>query len=228
MKTSVDQRSRRKLIALTVSGVLLATLAAVGGYGLIVGTAEKPAPTATPRDPAPPTQPSPRPPTASRPKAPPIAPTRDPELFARRIAEAIFAWDTAAGLMPLDYTAAILAAGDTSGNEQAGIAADIATYLPTRDAWQQLRKYETTQRLKIDTVSVPDAWAEALAQARPGQLPPGAGAYTIDGVREREGTWNGSPETLNESVSFTVFIACPSHKDPCYLLRLSQLGSALR
>lgn len=120
MKTSVDQRSRRKLIALTVSGVLLATLAAVGGYGFIVGTAEKPAPTATPRDPAPPTQPSPRPPTASRPKAPPIAPTRDPELFARRIAEAIFAWDTAAGLMPLDYTAAILAAGDTSGNEQAG------------------------------------------------------------------------------------------------------------
>lgn len=228
MKTSFDPRSRRKVIALTVSGVLLATLASVGGYGLIVGTANKPAPSATPRDPAPPTQPTPRPPAASRPKVPPIAPTHDPELFARRVAEAIFTWDTAAGLMPLNYTAAILAAGDPSGNEQAGLAADIATYLPSRDAWQQLRKYETTQRLTIDTVSEPDAWAQALAQARPGQLPPGAGAYTIDGVRERNGTWNGSPETLKESVSFTVFIACPTHKDPCYLLRLSQLGSALR
>lgn len=228
MKTSVDPRSRRKLIALTVSGVLLAALAVVGGYGLIVGTVEKPDPTTTPRDPAPPTQPSPQPPAASRPKAPPIAPTRDPGLFARRVAEAIFTWDTAAGLMPLDYTAAILAAGDPSGTEQAGLAADIATYLPSHDAWLQLRKYETTQRIKIDTVSVPDEWAEAIVQARPGQLPPGAGAYTIDGVRERNGTWNGSPETLKESVSFTVFIACPAAKDPCYLLRLSQLDSPLR
>lgn len=228
MKTSVDPRSRRKLIALTVSGVLLAILAAVGGYGLIVGAANKPVPSSTPLDPSSPTQPTPRPPAASRPKVPPIAPTHDPELFARRVADAIFAWDTAAGLMPLDYTAAILAAGDPSGNEQAGLAADIATYLPSRDAWLQLRKYETTQRIKIDTVSVPDAWAGVLVQARPGQLPPGAGAFTIDGVRERDGTWNGSPEALKEAVSFTVFIACPRAKDPCYLLRLSQLGSPLR
>ncbi len=50
-----------------------------------------------------------------------------------------------------------------------GLASDIATYLPNRDAWIELRQYATTQHLVIDTSLVPDAWADAVAQAQPGQ-----------------------------------------------------------
>lgn len=227
MKTSFDSGARRKLIALTISGVILIILVVIGGYGLIRGFAGTPA-TET-HDPAPSIPANPMlPPTTTRPKAPSIAPTSDPELFARRVAEALFTWDTTAGLVPLDYTAAILDVGDPSGHEQAGLAADIATYLPTRDAWVELRKYETTQHIEIDTIVVPDAWNDALAQANPGQLPPGATAYTIDATRHRDGVWSGNAQVVEASVSFTVFIACPPDRDPCYLLRLSQLDNPLR
>ena len=75
--------------------------------------------------------------------------------------------------MPLDYTAAVLDVGDPSGTEQAGLASDLATYLPTREAWIELRKHETHQHLTIDQADIPEAWADALAQAQPGQIAPG-------------------------------------------------------
>ena len=91
-----------------------------------------------------------------------VRPIRD---FAQGVASTLFAWDTASGLWPLDYTSAILAVGDPSGDEQAGLASDVAAYLPTRDAWIELRQYATRQHLTIDTTYVPDAWSEAVAQA---------------------------------------------------------------
>lgn len=226
MKTSPDSRTRRKLIALTVSGAILIALVAVGRYGLLTGSREAPRPEPPASSPVAPATPSPS--DTSRPAAPRIASTNDPELFARRVAAALFTWDTGAGLVPLDYTSAILDVGDPSGHEQAGLAADIASYMPTRDAWVQLREYATTQSIEIDTVDVPDAWADAAAQARPGQVPPGAIAYTIDGVRHRNGVWKDTAETLSVPVSFTLFMACPLDGDPCYLLRLSQLDNPLR
>ena len=227
MKTSSGSGTRQKLIALSISGAILIILVVIGGYGLIRGFAGTPA--SETHDPAPSSSADPLlPPPTTRPKAPSIAPTNDPELFVRRVAEALFSWDTTAGLVPLDYTAAILEVGDPSGHEQAGLAADIATYLPARDAWVELRKYETTQLIEIDTVVVPDAWNDALAQAKPGQLPPGAIAYTIDGMRHRDGVWNGTAQVVEASNSFTVIIACPPDPDPCYLLRLSQLDNPLR
>lgn len=226
MKTSPDSRSRRKLIALTVTGVILIALVAVGGYGLLVGSRSVPHSEPPASSPSAPVVPSP--PVTSRPVAPRIVPTSDPELFARRIAAALFTWDTGAGLVPVDYTSAILEVGDPSGYEQAGLASDIATYLPTRDAWVKLREYATTQSIEIDTVVVPDSWADAAAQARPGQLPPGAIPYTVDGTRHRNGVWNDTAEALSVPVSFTLFMACPLDGDPCYLLRLSQLDNPLR
>lgn len=226
MKTSPDSRARRGRIALIVSGVIIAALIAVGGYGLLFGShnALHSEPPASP----PPAPVAPSPPGTSRPDVPRIVPTNDPELFAHRVATALFTWDTGAGLVPLDYTSAILEVGDPSGYEQAGLASDIASYLPTREAWVKLREYATTQRIEIDTALVPDAWAGAAAQARPGQLPPGAIAYTVDGTRHRDGVWNGTAETLSAPVAFTMFMACPPDGDPCYLLRLSQLENPLR
>lgn len=75
---------------------------------------------------------------------------------------------------------------------------------------------------------VPDAWADAAAQAKPGQLPPGAIAYTVEGIRHRDGVWNDTAETLSVPVTFTLFMACPHDGDPCYLLRISQLDNPLR
>lgn len=228
MKTPADARARRRLIALIATGTALVVLVVFGVYGLATGPNGTPTENAAPT-PAAPASPAPSPgvsPTPARPVVPPVRASRDPETFAGNVAHALFTWDTTSGLMPLDYTAALLDVGDPTGTEQAGLAADIATYLPAREAWAKLRPYATTQSLTIDSIRVPDSWAQAVQQAHPGQLPEGAIAYTIHGPRHRDGTWNGKPTSAERDVAFTVFIACPPGRD-CYLLRLSGLDNPL-
>ncbi|TFD79282.1 hypothetical protein [Cryobacterium fucosi] len=227
MKSSLDPRVHRRLIALIAAGALVLIMAVVGIYGLVAGHQDSatPKPITTGTTTAPSTSvPSP----VSTPQLSAIPHSRDPEKFAQSVANALFTWDTGSGFMPLDYTVVILDVGDPSGTEQAGLASDVATYLPTREAWVDLRRYATTQSLTIEAMYVPDAWAGAVAQARPGQLPPGAAAYTIEGTRHREGIWNGQPTSTDSAVSFTAFVACPPDGDPCYLLRLSQLDNPLK
>jgi len=154
--------------------------------------------------------------------------TSDPERFARSAAEALFTWDTADWLMPLDYTSVLLASGDPSGDEQAGLAADIAAYFPTHDAWQQLRMHAATQTLEIEHAYVPDTWTGVVAQARPGQVVPGTVAVTIEATRHRTGTWNDRPIAIERPIAFTVFVLCPPATHSCRLLRLSAPDSPLR
>ncbi|WP_435061060.1 hypothetical protein [Amycolatopsis thermoflava] len=210
------------------AGIVLLLLIGVGVYGLIAGP-HRPDP--HPAGPAPMVT-TPDGTGTTMPAAPGVVPSSDPDQFARNVAEALFGWDTGSGLMPLDYTAAILKAGDPSGTEQAGLASDIATYLPTREAWIELRKYDTSQHLTIDRSYVPKAWGQAVQEAQPGQLPKGATAVTIEGTRHREGVWNGEPVTSENSVSFTIFLACPPPAPEfstglCHVLRLSQLDNPL-
>jgi len=229
MKTPANPRARRRIITLIATVTTVLVLVAFGVYGLATGPAKppeggsSPAPTAT--SPTVPSSPNGSP-SSPVPVVPPVRASRDPETFAGNVAHALFTWDTTTGLMPLDYTAALLDVGDPTGAEQAGLAADIATHLPTRQAWTDLRQYATTQSLTISSIHVPGSWGEALAQAHPGQLPAGATAYTIHGTRHRQGVWNGQPTTAERDVSFTVFIACPTGK-PCSLLRLSQLDNPM-
>lgn len=227
MKSSLDPHAHRRLIALIAAGALVLIMAVVGIYGLAAGRkdAATPKPITTGTTAAPST---PVPSTVLTPHLSAIPRGRDPEKFAQSIANALFTWDTGSGFMPLDYTAVILDVGDPSGTEQPGLASDVATYLPTREAWVDLRRYATTQSLAIENMYVPDAWADAVAQARPGQLPPGAAAYTIEGTRHRDGIWNSQPTSTDAAVSFTAFMACPPDGDPCYLLRLSQLDNPLK
>ncbi|GAA2178893.1 hypothetical protein GCM10009785_03380 [Brooklawnia cerclae] len=226
MKTPADSRARRRLITL-IAGTALLVLVAFGVYGLLAGPAKPSSQTSTPA-PSASALPAPGDTWASpQPTVPMVRGSRDPETFAGNVAVALFTWDTSTGLMPLDYTSVLLDVGDPTGQEQAGLAADIATYLPTRDAWAQLRPYATTQTLSITSIRVPDSWAQALQQTHPGQLPEGATAYTIHGTRHRDGTWNGKPASAERDVAFTVFIACPPGKD-CYLLRLSGLDNPLK
>ena len=93
----------------------------------------------------------------------PVERSSDPETFARNVATAVFAWDTGAGFMPLDYTAVVMEVADPTGTEQAGLANDLSAYLPVREAWVDLRQYATTQHLEITDVFVPAAWAEAAS-----------------------------------------------------------------
>ena len=225
-----DPRHRRRLVALIAVGIVLLLLAGVGIYGLLTGPRTtststddpKPGPSAT-------TEPPTVPPSTPRtPRVPAVPRSADPATFAQGVASTLFAWDTASGLWPLDYTSAILAVGDPSGDEQAGLASDVATYLPNRDAWIELRQYATSQHLTIDTAYVPDAWADAVAQAQPGQLAAGTTAVTIEGTRHRAGVWNGQPVTSEHPVAFTVFVVCAPTYPTCHLLRLSQLDNPLR
>lgn len=244
MKTSHAPSPRRRLIVVIAAGVVFLLLAGVGIYGLITGP--RTAPTPSPGEPGS-TATAPPDGGASPVRIPAVPHSSDPEEFARGFAEALFAWDTSSGFMPLDYTTVLLDAGDPTGTEQAGLAADIALYLPTRDAWTGLREYGTTQHLTIDTATVPDAWDDAVAKARPGQLAPGTTAYTIDGTRHRDGVWNGEPVTSEHEVAFTIFLRCPPDPTPspspgekpdtttgderparCHVLRLSQLDNPLR
>lgn len=224
MNPTDASRSRRRLIVLISAAVVVLLLVGVGVYGLVSG------PRTTSSDP-PPSRPSPTAPgtTGQGPRElAPIPETDDPEEFARLVAQALFGWDTTSGLMPLDYTNVLLKVADPSGIEQAGLASDIAGYLTTRDTWVELRKYSTTQHLEITDVFVPAAWAEAEAQAQPGQLAPGTTAYTVEGIRHRQGIWNDEPTSSAHEVAFTIFLTCPPDGDPCYLLRLSVLDQPLR
>lgn len=224
-----DARSRHRTIAVLAALVAVLVLTGIGVYGLLTGPptstgagsdeSNGPGPVVTvPSGPGP----------TQTPRLPVVRPSADPETFAGNVATALFSWDTASGFMPLDYTSVTLAVGDPSGAEQAGLAADIATYLPSREAWVELRQYVTAQHLTIEDVYVPDAWGDAVEQAQPGQLAEGTIAYTIEGTRRREGVWNDETVTSAHPVAFTVFLVCGPTYDTCHLLRLSQLDNPLR
>lgn len=222
-------RPRRLIIALAVAGAILAALIGVGLYGQFLAPraepAAEPAPTAT-------TAPGAAPATSAKPATPKTPPTvrstTDPETFARAVAEALFTWDTATEFGPADYAQIIVDVGDPSGEHTPALAEDVRQYLPTQQAWAQLRTYQTRQWITLDEVAVPSSWADALEQAAPGQLVPGTIAYTIDGVRHRTGTVGTTPMETEHSVAFTVFVACEPTYGECRLLRISQLDKPLR
>lgn len=222
-----EPRTRRRLIAALAAAIVVLVLAGVGVYGLLTGPpgpdrdddGGRPGPSVTAQaDPVP----------TTTPRLPVVQASDDPETFARNVATVLFEWDTASGFTPLDYTSVVLDVGDPIGTEQAGLASDIAAYLPSRDAWLELRQYATAQHITIDNTFVPDAWATAVEQAHPGQLAEGTVAVTIEGTRHREGLWNDEPVTSEHSVAFTVFVVCGPTYETCHLLRLSQLDNPLR
>ncbi len=216
----------RRQILLILVGVLAGTTMAVGIYGLV-------------------RQPGDARPTSSEPTQVVVEPvdvtppetvavedrslprTSDPIAYARTVATSLFDWDTSSGLLPTDYTAAVLADADPSGEETPGLLTDVATYIPGIEQWLDLATMNVTQSLTIEEAVIPDSWAAALDQAR-GQLRPGTTAVTIIGTRHRAGVWDGEPAEMSYDVAFTVFVACPPAFDRCQVLRLSQLDNPLR
>lgn len=215
----------RRQILLILVGVLAVTTLAVGIYGLV----RKPAANQSASGGALPTTVTPVEvtPREAAVEDRSLPHTSEPTAYARAIAISLFDWDTTSGLLPTDFSAAVLADADPSGEETPGLLTDVTTYLPTVDQWLDLTTMEVTQRLDIDEVFVPESWAAALDQAR-GELRPGTTAVTITGTRHREGTWDGERAETSYPVAFTVFVACPPAFERCHVLRLSQLDNPLR
>ena len=153
--------------------------------------------------------------------------TTDPIAYAKAVAVSLFDWDTSSGYLPADYSAAVLADADPSGEETPGLVDDVATYLPTTEQWLDLGAMKVVQSIEIDEALVPSSWPAAVEQAH-GTLRPGTTAVTITGTRHRSGVWNGDVAESSYPVSFTVFVACPPGFDRCHILRLSQLDKPLR
>lgn len=205
---------RRRVIAIVCSGIALIVLIVVGLFGLLRGP-DKPSEAARP---APAASASPVP-TARPNQPPPILATKDPEKFTRSVAGALFNWDTHDQVGLSDWAQVIVDVADT--DEAPAVASDVRDYLPAAQMWQQLSTYGTRQWIEIESVAVPEAWATALEQAAPGQIPQGATALTVTGTRHRTGTWKTQALNTERQVAFTVFVVCPA-KETCTLLRLSQ------
>ena len=226
------RRRRTMLIATIAGGLILILLIGVGVYGLIRG----PQPT-VPEDTAPSGQPTVTAPVAEPAGPEPVITLGGSEEFAVAVAEALFTWDTSSGYGPADY--AQMLADVTADTESDAAASDVRAYLPTPEAWAQLRTHQTRQWLTIDTIEIPDAWETAVVQAAPGQIPDGAVAYTITGTRHRTGYWGTDPVTTTHPVAFTVFLTCTPERtsapapaapitETCAVMRLSQLDNPLR
>jgi hypothetical protein len=216
-----QNRRSLKMLGLILAVITLGAAIGVGAYGLFLKPRLDPhpdtvvTPTATPL-------PAPTP-TPSR----SAQPQRDPEVFAIQVSRLLFDWDTHL-TTPSAITETLIGLADPTGNETAGLASDIRNYLPDAAVWAKLRDYQTSQRLDIATVTVPEAWEKAAAEAQPGSILPGTVAYTITGTRHRQGVWQDQPTTSDHEVTFTVFVTCAPSFPECHLMRLSQLDNPLR
>jgi hypothetical protein len=157
-----------------------------------------------------------------------VAETSDPAAFALSVAQVLFAWDTTESTPLNEYTGRLLAVADPSGEESAGLATDLTTYLPSLESWEDLKTYETRQWIDITSYELPDDWNSAQDNAKSPDIAAGTTAYTITGLRRRSGIWRGETAKTVDEVSFTIFMTCKPTYDTCRLLRLSQLNNPLR
>lgn len=221
MRTSTYISRRRRL---TVAALLVGAFAAVlfTAGGILIGSDE-----GRHRDDVPNQRPMPVPAPNSPAPTVPTAGQSDPRRFAIEAAELVFEWDTTTSTNTDGYFARLVAIADPGGVESDGLVADLTAYLPSHEAWLDLREYETRQRLEITSAKVPSTWAETALEGEAFGLERGTTAYTITGIRHRTGTWNGDRVATRHRVSFTVFIICGPRYPTCYLLRLSRIDHPL-
>jgi hypothetical protein len=110
--------------------------------------------------------------------------------------------------------------------EAPAVASDVRRYMPSPEIWDQLSAYGTRQWLELKSIVVPGSWSTARKQAAWGQIPLGAAALTVIGIRHRAGTWDTESTHTEHKVAFTLFVRCVG-QEPCTLLRLSQLDRPL-
>ncbi|MGO3658815.1 MAG: hypothetical protein ACTJFS_15905, partial [Micrococcaceae bacterium] len=218
-----QRRRRRLIISLTATGLVIAVLAGIGIYGLITGPRDADDPgNHTPSSstaPVDPTDPNGRPEETELPVLPR---TNNPVAYVRAVSMALFDWDTFTLLTPSDHRAVLIEDADPTGTETPGLIADLDGYFPSASTWRDLAEYRTRQHIEIDSIYIPEQWEEAVA-ASGGQIADGTVAYTVEGIRHRDGVWYDDPVESSHAVAFTVFVSCEPVFDRCHLLRLSEL-----
>ena len=219
-----DLRRRRLIVLAIVTSLLL--ISAIT-YALLTHDEQQTTPPGAPAAGTavePETGPSP---TLDDGTLPELLPVADPEEFAELVAHAIFDWDTTSLAPRTAYLQRIATVADPTGKSSPGLISDVDAYLPPEKIWVDLREYETRQWIEVETVEIPAEWDTALDQAG-NALAPGTTAYTITGVRHRDGVWDGEPVASQHDVAFTVFMTCAPTYEQCRLLRLSLLDEPLK
>jgi hypothetical protein len=239
--TEVNAR-RRVLVPVIAIVIVLAALFGVATYGLItfrphptrpraVGTATaseaSPSATVPSNTPAPSETPNPPSEDAGSWQTCPLPNTDNPIGYAEAVASELLGWSTTAGISLDEYANQLLCDADPSGVEVNGLVSDLGNYFPSEDAWARLREYETSQRLEITDSYIPKSWSN-IVRDNGEQLPEGATAVTVEGVRHRDGIVDGKLTTSRSTVAFTVFLGCQRGYGRCHLLRLSQLDNPLK
>lgn len=215
---------RHRLIVLAIVATLL--LISTVTYAILTRDEAHPVSPNTPpvvTGPEPRTAPKDLPDDGTLPQLPAVT---NPKQFAEIVAHAIFDWDTSALAPRTAYLERIVTVADPTGESSPGLISDVDGYLPPEKIWVDLREYETRQWIDVEAVTVPSKWGTALNQAG-SALPPGTTAYTITGVRHRDGVWDGEPVASQHDVAFTVFMTCAPTYEQCRLLRLSLLDEPL-
>jgi hypothetical protein len=215
-----DNKTRIRLIIGITVGIALLAAVSVGVYGLFFTDKD--------RAPEPPTAPSASSsPAPGKPSGSSSGGITDPECYARFAAGQVFAWDTS---VQNRHTVLeeLLMLGDPSGEELAGLASDLNRYLPSTEAWQQLRTNQTRQELVIETAEIPETWGQATGNGTAEGLPKGTVAYTITGTRHRTGVYHNQPVEASRPVAFTMFITCAPTFPECHLMRLGQLDNPMK
>lgn len=235
-----EVNARRRVLVLVIA-IVLAALFGVAAYGIITFEPHRARPqsagTATASEVSPSATVPPTAPTPTETTTPPyddgdswsacsLPRTDDPIAYAEAVASELFGWDTTAGISLDEYANQLLCDADPSGVEVNGLASDLDNYFPSEDAWSRLRDYETSQRLEITGSYVPKSWSN-IVRDNGEQLPEGATAVTIEGVRHRDGIVDGKLTNSRNDVAFTVFLACQRAYGRCHL-RLSQLDNPLK
>jgi len=222
LSPSLTRRHPRRLLVLAAAGLSVASML---GAILVAFDSRPPEQTIRPEGPTVPTA-SAAPSDADIRPAVAVPRSADSRQFVRDVAAAIFAWDTRTASGPAELIEPFLTIADPTGESSPGLVSDLAGYLPTHDAWVELRRYQTQQRLDVAAVSVPELWATAIEQADR-ELAPGTAAFTVEGTRHRSGMWEGQPVNSEHGVAFTVFVVCAPTYPTCHLLRLSRLDDPL-
>ncbi|WP_370325370.1 hypothetical protein [Euzebya sp.] len=151
----------------------------------------------------------------------------DPVVYATALTEVLLTWNTTSQPSPRTVAETIMRHADPDSPDGDELSTDLANYLPSDAAWQDLRRHATRQTVTVHTATVPDAWAAIQASAPASDLPPGTTAVTLQATRHRTGVWEDDEVHTSHPITFTVFLECPPPDAPCRPVRLSRPDAAL-
>lgn len=170
----------------------------------------------------------------SRPALLPLSPTDDPVAYAREVSAALFDVTPAAvgrdafirfwqGELPTVVYSDAASKGLTLATQNADVIDNLtAAWIPTQAAWQSEAAEQTSNRLTITSVSVPDYWVNAVADGT--FRDPGLRIERVMGVlTQTYGTNSLHRSTVRRTVVIDLGLLCgPTQSGGCRLVAPQQ------